>query len=61
MGKLNIKFTHPTDFELLEIPFPLKGGPYKNIIVQIEVLDAEKELLKYIDSAVLSLVPDLRL
>lgn len=48
-------------YELLAIPFPLKGKAFKNINVQVTVLEADKELLNYIDSAILSVVPDLRL
>jgi hypothetical protein len=48
-------------FDLLKIPFPLKGKAYKNIKVNVTVLEADTELLKYADSVILSILPDLRL
>ena len=48
-------------FEFIQIPFPLKAGAYKDIRVQVTVIEADSELGNYIDSAILSLVPNLRL
>lgn len=48
-------------FDLLKIPFPLKGKAYKDIVVQVAVLNPDTELLKYTDSVILSMVPDLRI